>query len=106
GAPPPVYDWFLNGTEIAMTTTNSLILHNVRATNEGTYSVIASNSEGSVTNPHPIYLAVVAEATNAGSMDLDFYPSPGANAAVNAVLVQTDGKVLIGGAFTNVGGLT
>jgi uncharacterized delta-60 repeat protein len=37
-------------------------------------------------------------------VDLQFDPSTGADASVNAVALQPDGSVIIGGAFTNVGG--
>jgi len=36
-----------------------------------------------------------------GSMDVDFNPGTGANEVVNSITVQPDGKIIIGGAFTN-----
>ena len=41
----------------------------------------------------------------AGDVDLSFDPGSGVNGPVNAVLVQPDGKVIIGGNFTTVKGL-
>ena len=41
----------------------------------------------------------------AGDVDLSFYPDLGVNGPVNTVVVQPDGKVIIGGAFTTVKGL-
>ncbi len=41
----------------------------------------------------------------AGDVDLSFDPGSGVNGAVNAVVVQPDGKVIIGGEFTTVKGL-
>src|SRR5436190_8443921 len=41
----------------------------------------------------------------AGDVDLSFDPGSGVNGPVNAVVVQPDGKVLIGGTFTTVKGL-
>jgi uncharacterized delta-60 repeat protein len=38
-----------------------------------------------------------------GSLDTAFDPGSGANGDVNAIAIQSDGKVLIGGAFTTVG---
>ena len=38
-----------------------------------------------------------------GSVDATFDPGAGANDTVNTVLVQPDGKVLVGGAFTRMG---
>jgi uncharacterized delta-60 repeat protein len=41
----------------------------------------------------------------AGDVDLSFDPGSGVNGTVNAVAVQPDGKVIIGGEFTTVKGL-
>src|ERR1044071_2845975 len=41
----------------------------------------------------------------AGDVDLSFDPGSGVNGPVNAVVVQPDGKVIIGGSFTTVKGL-
>ena len=51
-------------------------------------------------------LAVIAPslAVAAGEVDTDF--NPGANGRVFAIAEQTDGKTIIGGAFTNFGGAT
>ena len=40
-----------------------------------------------------------------GSLDLSFDPGAGANAAVRAVALQPDGRILIGGSFTNCNGV-
>ncbi|MFM1768765.1 MAG: hypothetical protein RJA22_1294 [Verrucomicrobiota bacterium] len=52
-----------------------------------------------VTRPY-----VVVLNTN-GSLHLPFNPGAGADAPVFAIAIQPDGKMLIGGAFTNVGGI-
>src|SRR4051812_32390283 len=41
----------------------------------------------------------------AGDVDLSFDPGSGVNGTVNALVVQPDGKVIIGGEFTTVKGL-
>jgi uncharacterized delta-60 repeat protein len=41
-----------------------------------------------------------------GTKDLTFDNSIGFNAQVNAIVIQTDGKILVGGAFTTYKGLT
>jgi uncharacterized delta-60 repeat protein len=41
-----------------------------------------------------------------GAVDTSFVPSTGVDGRVRAVAVQTDGKVLIGGSFTTVNGVT
>jgi uncharacterized delta-60 repeat protein len=39
-----------------------------------------------------------------GTLDTSFNPGSGANSSVNALALQSDGKVLLGGIFTSVGG--
>jgi uncharacterized delta-60 repeat protein len=46
----------------------------------------------------------IARLNAGGTADLTFDPGTGANGSVNAVAVQSDGKVLIGGTFTSYNG--
>lgn len=46
----------------------------------------------------------IARINSDGSVDASFAPGEGPNGAVNAVAAQADGKVLIGGSFTEFGG--
>jgi uncharacterized delta-60 repeat protein len=39
-----------------------------------------------------------------GSLDVSFNPGTGANSTINAIAIQSDGKIIIAGAFTNYGG--
>jgi uncharacterized delta-60 repeat protein len=48
--------------------------------------------------------AMIARLNTDGSLDASFDPGAGANAIINDVAVQSDGKVLIGGAFATVDG--
>jgi uncharacterized delta-60 repeat protein len=41
-----------------------------------------------------------------GSLDTSFNPGTGADATVNAIVVQADGKILIGGNFSTINGTT
>ena len=43
----------------------------------------------------------VARANSDGSLDISFDPGTGANSAVRTSAIQSDGKILIGGEFTN-----
>lgn len=45
----------------------------------------------------------IARLNTDGSVDLTFNPGQGADADVNAVVVQPDGKILLGGEFTTMG---
>ena len=48
----------------------------------------------------------IARLDIGGKLDASFDPGAGASANVNALAVQADGKVLVGGGFTQVGGET
>jgi plastocyanin len=50
GSPPLNYQWRFNGTDIGGATASSLTLSNVQSTNAGDYSVVVSNTSGSVTS--------------------------------------------------------
>jgi uncharacterized delta-60 repeat protein/uncharacterized repeat protein (TIGR01451 family) len=46
----------------------------------------------------------IARLNSDGSVDLSFNPGTGANDAVRALAIQVDGRILIGGSFTNFNG--
>src|SRR6185295_12042057 len=46
----------------------------------------------------------IARLNANGSLDTSFDPGPGPNAAIFAMALQSDGKVVIGGDFTSVDG--
>jgi sugar lactone lactonase YvrE len=48
GVPTPAYQWQFNGTSISGATNPTLTVANVQATSLGTYSVVVTNSAGSV----------------------------------------------------------
>ena len=48
----------------------------------------------------------IARLTSSGGLDQNFAVGEGANAPIRAVVVQSDGKVLIGGEFTTFDGVT
>jgi hypothetical protein len=50
GAKPLTYVWRLNGTDLANSNTNTLVLDNLKASDFGGYDVIVANSLGSVTS--------------------------------------------------------
>ncbi|MBP7142707.1 MAG: immunoglobulin domain-containing protein, partial [Opitutaceae bacterium] len=50
GLPPPVYQWSKNGAAIPGATSASLVLNNLSPTNAGSYTVLVSNSLGSITS--------------------------------------------------------
>jgi len=50
GSLPLSYQWYLNGVAISGANSSTLVLTNVTAENDGAYSVIVSNSFGSITS--------------------------------------------------------
>ncbi len=52
------------------------------------------------------FLYNVAFAQNAGELDMSFDPGTGTNTLVEAIAVQDDGKILIGGPFSEYNGTT
>jgi uncharacterized delta-60 repeat protein len=100
GQPPLAYQWVFNGTNLANggrisgATTNTLTIATVQPSDAGYYSVLVSNLFGSVTSQVAL-LTVVAPPFN-----------PGANDAVQALAQQADGRILVGGNFTALGGQT
>ncbi|MBE0541227.1 MAG: immunoglobulin domain-containing protein [Verrucomicrobia bacterium] len=96
GTPPLAYQWRKEGVVLSGATASALSLTNVQRVDAGWYDVDVSNAYGSVTSA-PATLSV-----NLATLDSTF--NPGASAAVNSVAVQADGRVLVGGAFTTLGG--
>jgi uncharacterized delta-60 repeat protein len=53
-----------------------------------------------ISGPTNVFVTIVDEETGPGSLDRTFDPGLGANDLVRSVAVQTDGKLVVGGAFT------
>ncbi len=60
---------------------------------------------GSFTSFNGIARNRIARLNEDGSVDLGFDPGSGANSTVESVLVQPDGKILIGGSFNDYNGI-
>lgn len=52
-----------------------------------------------------IFIGISKIHAQSGELDTSFDPGIGANAAINAVAIQSDGKIIIGGDFTNYNGV-
>ena len=59
---------------------------------------------GAFTNYNGVFRNGIARLNPDGSLDPTFNPGTGADGAVRAIAIQLDGRVLIGGAFTNFNG--
>lgn len=104
GWPSPFFQWHFNGRDIPGATNRVLSVPNVRTTDAGIYTVTVSNGLGSETS-REARLEVEAYEPVAGSADLSFYSGAGPNGPVHAIAVQGDRRILVGGAFTQVGGI-
>ena len=96
GSLPLSYQWSFNGTNLSGATNSSLTLNNVQFSQTGNYAVLVTNSYGLVTSSNAM-LTVVYPSTP------DSF-NPYANDAVYCTAVQADGKIMVGGDFTTLGG--
>lgn len=96
GTSPFRYQWRLAGNPIAGATNSFLSVYGA-ATNAGVYDAVVSNTYGSVTSM-PGVVTVNLSAVDGWVAD--------ANALVHASAVQADGRVVVGGSFTALGGYT
>ncbi len=95
GTAPLKFQWRKNGTNIASATVSAFSLTNAQRANIANYNVVITNVFGKTTS------AVALLTVNLATVDAW---NPGADGAVSAVAQQPDGKVLIGGQFTMLGG--
>jgi uncharacterized delta-60 repeat protein len=104
GTAPLGYQWWkrevalVDGGNIAGAATAVLRLTNVWGGDDADYRVVVRNQYGSVTS------AVAGLRVALGSVDSGF--NPGADYDVSSLAVQADGKILVGGSFTNLAGQT
>jgi uncharacterized delta-60 repeat protein len=93
GTGPFAYQWRKNGTAVTGATSSSLTLNNLQSGDAANYDVVVANAFGSVTSGVAILNLGYCDAFN-----------PGANSTVYSVIPQPDGKILVGGSFTNLAG--
>jgi uncharacterized delta-60 repeat protein len=91
--PGTVYQWQLNGADIAGATNTSVTFRNVRSPQSGGYWLIASNRFGMSTSAVAA-VALSPAPTKPGDNHIDFYPDFTAAQRVTAMAVQSDGKLL------------
>ncbi|MBK9139928.1 MAG: immunoglobulin domain-containing protein [Verrucomicrobia bacterium] len=152
GTEPLAYQWSKDGQPIANATSAELVLANAQVSDSGLYSVVVSNSFGTVTSAvaEVIVTAAIPDPTFTGStsvgnmtalaiqsddrilvagnfsilsgntrpflgrllpdgaFDGTFNPGniSGTLSPVNSVVVQPDGRILVGGSFTEIAGQT
>ena len=105
GTGPLSYQWFDNGVAIRGATNQTLTLTSIQFTNSGLYSVVVSNSLGSVTNT-----PAEVEVQPAG-VSLGMYPEMHPGVTVRGVvgyryLIQSTSHLTDSNAWTTVATLT
>jgi uncharacterized delta-60 repeat protein len=97
GTTPLSYQWRKNGTPLPGATATSLVLTNIQGADIATYSIAVSNMFGVATSNR-----MVLEINLAAPEAFD----PSLNGPIYGMLELADGKVMVGGDFTAVGGQT
>jgi uncharacterized delta-60 repeat protein len=95
GTAPFTYQWRKNGTKISAPNSSTLTLTNLSRADLGAYSVLISTPYGS---------AISSNATLTINLAMPDSLLASSSDQVRAIAVQTDGKILVGGSFTNLAG--
>jgi uncharacterized delta-60 repeat protein len=117
GTPPLTYQWFFNGAPLAGATNAELVLTNVQPEQAGNCWVVVTNAQGAVVSDNPS-LSVLPLPTGPGAVDFSFditgggqrlgmagsmaQDGYGSGVLVQAIAVQPDGRIIIGGDFVGV----
>lgn len=104
GYPPPSIQWFRNGMLLVGATQAVLRLPSSQIADSGTYSLVQSNGQGVSTNIVAV-VAVEASPVQSGVVDSGFLSGAGPDDEVQAIDVQRDGRILIGGTFRSIDGM-
>ena len=92
---PLHYQWRKNGNDLPGATLPSLVLTNSQQADIASYDLVLTNAFGVVTSA--VALLVVNRAT------VDAF-NPGTDGYTSRLAIQPDGKILVRGSFSNIGG--
>lgn len=95
GTAPFGYQWRKAGLPLTGQTAAQLLLTNAQFTDAGSYDVVATNVYGGATSQVAVLRVSIATADSF---------NPAADNQVRCLAVQPNGKILVGGLFTSVGG--
>jgi len=96
GTPPLAYRWFKDNTQIIGATNATLVITNLQLAHAGGYVAVVSNTFGAATS------TVATLVVNMTQPDLGF--DPGADGPVHSFALQPDGRIIVGGEFTQLAG--
>jgi uncharacterized delta-60 repeat protein len=103
--PPPTFQWQFNGTNLVGETNLSLHIPDVRLGQDGSYRLILSNAVGVVTSA-VAQLTMVRAPRVPGAPQIESTSIFSSNSVVRCLLALPDGKILVGGSFSNMFGVT
>ena len=103
GFPEPALQWFSNGTQIPGATNQNLDIPALQRSFNGTLSVAAANSLGSVTQ-QVATLAVLPKSHSSGAVDTSFHQGDPSLDAIFSMAEETSGDLLLVGHVAQEGG--
>ncbi|HEY5912433.1 MAG TPA: immunoglobulin domain-containing protein [Verrucomicrobiae bacterium] len=95
GTPPVTYQWRKDGVDISGATGSDLAFPNLQGTHRGLYNVSVANAFGTVTSD---------QARLSVNQALPDTFSPASDDVIFRLAQQADGKILVSGRFTSLGG--
>jgi uncharacterized delta-60 repeat protein len=105
---PATYQWRKGGTAISGATNVNLVLPNVQPQDAGAYSVLVSSAAGSTpSSSGQLTVHAPPAGVTPGALDTStaWQTGLGADSWVNAAVLQSDGRLVIGGDFQSIHGL-
>ena len=95
GTGPLSYQWWKDGVIVPQATNATLMLTGLQGVDAGNYEVTVSGAYGCVTS------AIATLTVNLASLDSGFTAQANGG-AVSALAMEADGRIVVGGAFTNL----
>jgi uncharacterized delta-60 repeat protein len=99
GEGPFTYQWRRNGVNLAGATNADLVLTNLQMADTGSYSAQVANRAGTVASDLASLTIPAPLPPLPGALDASFHP-PNLRGDVRCILLQPEGRILVGGAFT------
>jgi uncharacterized delta-60 repeat protein len=100
GTPPLAYQWLKNGIPIPGATNDQIVIRQTQFSDEGLYSVVVSNAEGSVSSAE---VGLHVRLPTVGDLDFSFVHAGQVGTQVRAMAVQPDGRIFIVGPSEGTG---
>jgi len=102
--PPPTFQWQFNGTNLMGETNLSLNIPDTRPGRDGLYRLVLSNAVGVVTSS-VAQITVTRAPRVPGAPEIESTSIFSSNSVVRCLQALPDGKILVGGSFSNMFGV-